>query len=141
MTKKTIVVDSSVIVKWVSSQDEKHLEQANKILQDIRTNKVDVYTSEIAKYEVSNALLKGKGLNLAEAYISLGTVYNLPITFIQESEEIARSTYEIGQKLNITYYDAAFISTAKKYEAILITDNIKDQGKASGVKVVALKDY
>ena len=35
-----IVVDSSVILKWLYRTDEKYLEQADKILQDGYTDKI-----------------------------------------------------------------------------------------------------
>ncbi len=138
---KRIVVDSSVIVKWLSSQDEKFIPQANKILQDAKEEKIEIYTSELAKYEVGNTLLTGKNLNPAQAYISLGIIYSLPLHFVAETEVSSKQTYEAGYKGTLTYYDAAFITVAKQYNATLITDNIKHQGKTKEVKVIALKDY
>lgn len=141
MKKKPLVVDSSVIVKWVNTQNEENINQANKILEDARDKKVELITCDLAKYEVGNALLTKKGLELTPAFISLGTVHNLPISFIPQTFPLAESTYKIGQELGITYYDASFLSLAKEYNATLITDNFKDQGKKSGVKVISLKDY
>ena len=102
---------------------------------------LEILTSELAKYEIGNALLKRKQLDLPRAHASLGTIYALPITFISETETLARSTYQLGQELNITYYDASFLSIAKAYKASLITDNIKHQGRPSGIKVVPLARY
>lgn len=141
MSKKKIVVDSSVIVKWINTQDERHVECADKILKDVRQEKVEILTSELAKYEIGNALLKRKQLELPHAYASIGTIYALPVTFVPETEDLARSTYRLGKKLNITYYDASFLSIAKAYKAILITDNVKHQGKQSEVKVVPIAKY
>lgn len=138
--KKKIIVDSSVIVKWLSSQDEKHIHKANKILKHAKEDKIELFTSELAKYEVGNTMLTGKGLSNFQAFISLETLYNLPLTFISETEESAQETYALGQKLNLTYYDAAFISLAKKMEASLITDD-KDQARSSEIKVVLLSRY
>lgn len=138
---KRIVIDSSVIVKWLSSQDEKLIPQANKILQDAKEEKIELFTSELAKYEVGNALLTKKHLTPAQASISLATIQSLPVQFVTETEESAKQTYELGYAHKLTYYDAAFITVAKQYNAILITDNIKHQGKTKEVKVIALKDY
>lgn len=141
MFKKRIIVDSSVIVKWINTQEEKNIDRADKILHDAQEEKIEIYTSELAKYEVGNALLKGKQLQLPQAYASLGTVYALPITFVSETEDLANESYKIGQDLKITYYDASFLSLSKKYKATLITDNIRHQGKLSGIKVVPLSKY
>lgn len=138
---KKVVVDSSVIVKWVSSQDEKHLKQADKILQDAQTGKIEVYSADLARYEVGNALLKGKGLELPQAYVLLGTVYSLPVIFVDQTEEMAKMSYEIAQQSGMTYYDATFLSVAKTIDGILVTDNIKHQSKFTSVKVIPLGKY
>ncbi|MDP3974057.1 MAG: type II toxin-antitoxin system VapC family toxin [Candidatus Daviesbacteria bacterium] len=139
--KQPLVIDSSVIVKWVNTYKEEGVDQANKILEDAKAEKVELFTSEVAKYEVGNALLVKKGLDLTPAYISLGTVYNLPLNFVPETLPLAESTYKIGQELKITYYDASFLSVAEQLGAVLVTDNVKHHGKSTKVKVIPLKDY
>ncbi len=137
----TFVTDTSVFIKWLNQSNEQDLENADKILQDVKTGQAEIVVPELVKYEIGNVLLKGKKLTPDQAYISLGTAYSLPVTFISESEEQAKETYALAHKLNMTYYDASFLSLARQYGATLVTDNLKDQGKASGVKVVSLKDY
>lgn len=138
---KKIVVDSSVIVKWVSSKDEKNLTEADQILKDCEEEKVVLYSSEVAKYEVGNALVRGKELPLPQAFAALGTIYSLPIVFVSENQLLAQSTYETAHKKTMTYYDAAFVSLAKSLDATLVTDNIKHQKGVAGVTVIPLADY
>jgi len=138
---KKIALDSSVVIKWLSSQDENHLEQADKILKDTQKGQIELFSAELSKYEVANALLKGKSLPPTQARAALATLHRIPLAFISETEDLAKETYKIATELRITYYDATFLSLAKKLKATLITDNPKHQGRAKGVKVVALKDY
>lgn len=135
------VVDSSIIVKWLNTENEKNVEEANTLLTDALDDNITLIAPELAKYEVGNVLLKGKKLTVEEVQISLKTIHALPITFFTESEALARETYEIAFKNNITYYDASFMALAKQYKATLITENIKHQGKSNYVKVSTLKDY
>ena len=138
---KPVVVDSSVTVKWINQIDEMLLDQADKLLMDVQAGSISLLTPELSKYEIGNALLKKK-LDLPRAYESLGTVYQMPMTFVPQSEELAKQAYRIAQQSKITYYDASFIALAQQEKAILITDNPKHQQKAMrGIKVVALKDY
>lgn len=137
---KPVVVDSSVTVKWVNQIDEGLLNQADKLLTDAQTGSINLLAPELSKYEIGNALLKKK-LDLPNAYEALGTVYQLPITFVSETEELATQTYRIAQEGNITYYDASFMALAKQENAVLVTDNIKHQGKNTEVKVKSLNDY
>lgn len=137
---KTLIIDSSIIVKWLNKMKEQNLFQADKILQQSHNNEVDLLAPELAKYEVGNVLIK-KGITTEEAEVSLNTLYSVPITFVTESLDIAEQTYNISNKFGISYYDASFLSLAKLYKATLVTENIKHQGKAKDIKVVALKDY
>lgn len=137
---KSAVVDSSVSVKWINQIDEKLLDQADKLLTDAHAGSVSLLAPELSKYEIGNALLKKK-LDLPRAYESLGTVYQLPITFVPESEELAKDTYKIAQEAKITYYDASFIALAYQENAILVTDNPKHQEKNKEVEVIPLSQY
>ena len=135
-----VVVDSSVTVKWINQIDEELLDQADTLLKDVQLGSINLIAPELSKYEIGNALIR-KNLELPQAYESLGTVYQLPITFLPESEELARETYKIAQEYKVTYYDASFMALAEQQNTILVTDNIKHQGKSSKIKVIPLKDY
>lgn len=137
----TLVTDTSVFVKWLNQDNEQHLENADKILEEVKTGSIEIIVPELVKYELGNVLLKGKQLTPDQAYISLATAYSLPVTFVTESQQQANETYKLAHNLGLSYYDASFMSLAKQYDATLVTDNIKDQGKDSSIKVVALKDY
>ncbi len=137
----TLVTDTSVFVKWLNQDNEQNLDKVDKILQQVRTGQTEIVVPELIKYELGNVLLKGKQLTPDQAYVSLGTAYSLPVTFVAESEQQSKETYTLAHNLGVSYYDASFMSLAKQYNATLITDNIKHQGKDSNIKVIALKDY
>jgi len=137
----SLIPDSSVITKWLNRDKEQYLEQSSKLLEDAIAGKVDLLVPELAKYEIGNVLLTSKKLTPEEANISLETLYNFPITFISETPNLAKQTFDLAYNNKLTYYDAAFMSLAKQYDATLVTDNIKHQGKSSEIKVVSLKDY
>lgn len=135
-----LVVDTSVIVKWLNQTKEQNLEQADKILQDVRRGEIELIAPELAKYEVGNVLIT-KGVTASQAETSLSILYAFPITFITESLDLAEQAYSLADELGITYYDALFLSLARQYEATLFTENIKHQGKSKDIKVKSLKDY
>lgn len=136
-----VVVDSSIILKWLNQKDELYLDQAEAVLQDAREGKIQLLAPELAKYEIGNVLLIRKKLSQEQIEEAFNFFFALPIQFFPDSFELANSSYKIGQQAKITYYDAAFLALAKQEDATLVTDNIKHQGKSSAVKVVALKDY
>lgn len=136
-----VIPDSSVMVKWLNKDKEDNLEQSSKLLEEALDGKIELLAPELARYEVGNVLLKTKKLTPQEASISLGTAYAIPVTFVSETEDLAKQTFELAYKHSLTYYDAAFLSLAKQYDATVVTDNIKDQGRPLDIKVVPLKDY
>ncbi|MBI2036413.1 type II toxin-antitoxin system VapC family toxin [Candidatus Microgenomates bacterium] len=140
MPQKT-VVDSSVIVKWLNTDNEQNLEQADRILKEARDGKVEIIAPELSKYEVGNVLFFGKKLTSEQANIPLYWLFHLPITFISLSEELAHKTFSIAERFKITFYDAAFLALAELENAVLVTDNIKHQGKTKEVKVIPLAKY
>lgn len=135
-----VIIDSSVSVKWINQFNEELLEQADKLLRENQAGSITFLAPELSKYEIGNALLKKK-LELPKADASLATVYQLPINFVPETEELAKETYKIAQQAGITYYDASFVALAKSENATLVTDNPKHQAKKLDVKVIPLEDY
>lgn len=141
MNKVKIVVDTSVIIKWLSSDKEENLDIANKLLDEALDEKIELLAPELTKYEIGNVLLFSKKLSFKQAAIVLEQFYTLPFTFITESEELAKVTYQLAFNHGITYYDASFMSIAKQYGATLITENIKHQGKSTDISVKSLAEY
>ncbi len=140
MSSKRLVVDTSVIVKWINAQDEQDLPQADKLLKEAQTGKVVIIVPELAKYETGNAILN-KHMDLLMGQTALETIFALPITFMPLNETQAQQTLEIAQTGKITYYDASFISLAINQKTELITANPKHQKGIPGVRVIILKNY
>lgn len=140
-TKKPLVIDSSVAVKWLNRQDENYTKQADKILKDVQEEKSYIMMPELAKYEVGNALLN-KQMSLPNTLGSLATYYSIPIQFVPQDQQQAQNATQIAFENQVTFYDASFMALAKEYNVDLVTDNPKHQKKTiQGLKVISLKDY
>lgn len=139
--KKSLVIDSSVAVKWLNNQEEENIKQADKILKDVQEKKFYIIMPELAKYEVANAILN-KQMSLQNTMGSVATYYHIPIRFIPQDQQQAEDAIQIAYENGVTFYDASFIALAKEQKADLVTDNPKHQKKKiAGLKVVSLKDY
>ena len=84
-----LVVDSSVIVKWLNQENEEQLEQAETVLKDATSGKVELFAPELAKYEVVNALIVGKKLAVWQIKEALSLYYSFSISFVVDSLELA----------------------------------------------------
>lgn len=137
----SLVIDTSVAVKWLNQDNEANAGEADKILADAKNNQVKLFAPELLKYEVGNALLFGKKISTRNIRDLMNIFYSLPITFIAANPDLASYAYVLANDLKMTYYDASFLSLAKLYNAALVTENIKHQGKTSEVKVIPLSKY
>lgn len=138
---KKLIIDSSVIVKWLNQTNEERLQEADRIISDARQGKITLETSELAKYELGNVFLLSKSLTIPEAKTTLSSFYTLPLKFHNQTKELALITFKIAKEANVTFYDASFLALAKQENAVLVTDNPKHQSKIKGVRVIALRDY
>ncbi len=140
MIKAACIVDSSVIVKWISSEGEALLKQSDLLLKRSQQQSFSLLAPELAKYEVGNAILR-KTFLLPQKISCLENFATLPIHYVPLSSKNAIQTLEIAQYYKITFYDAVFIVLAIQSSCPLITDNPKHQKKVKEVKVIPLKDY
>jgi len=135
------VVDSSVIVKWFHQEREPFAEEALKILEDLHGKKITLSTPDLAIWESSNALRFSKKLNFKQIQFAIKQFFDLPISIIPSTLEIATKAAEIAERYNITLYDACYVAVAKTKNARLISDNPKHHGRIADGTVLALKDY
>ena len=121
MNIKKAVIDSSVLVAVLTP--EEYSEWAEEIL-----DKVDEWVSlELVYYEVANAIWKKyKKLRIIgrkEAYEAIDKALDTLKYIIKTYpySELLRESFKAAEELNITVYDAVYITLAKKLNAKFIT--------------------
>ena len=138
---KHLIVDTSVIIKWLNHINEQHLQQAKRLLDRMEAGIVEIFAPELVKYEVGNALLKGKQLRIPEAEDALDAFGKLPLHIVPTELDHLPEVYELAQRYTMTFYDASFVHIAQLAHVPLITDNPKHQKKVEGVTVIPLSSY
>jgi predicted nucleic acid-binding protein len=133
-----IVVDSSVVAALVTP--EQHSNWASKKLSEYN----DFHALDLNYYEVANAIKYKtsekfdakdtlKAFNQATEILDLYAVHNF--------SEVINNALTIANELNITVYDAAFLSLAEKLNAKLITLDQKLVKKLEGTKYYDFMEY
>jgi len=133
---KKYILDTSVVVKWFSQ--EEGTDEAEGWLKLLEKQEAEIYLPALVKYELANALLKGKKLSYKKAEIALKIFYSLPLIFVEENLGLAKLSYKFAEKLGISYYDACFLALAKTQKAILVTANPRLHQKIAGLEVISL---
>lgn len=138
---KKIVVDTTVIIKWLNRGNELNIEQADKLLEDVYAGKIVLMAPELAKNEVGKVLLFAKKLTQTESKTPLGLLFDLPIEFVSSSLELAKNSYAIASAYGLSYSESTYLALAEQRGAILVTEKVDKNALETGVKIIALKDY
>jgi len=107
-------------------------------------------TVSLAYYEIGNALWKEcnlyKRVSVEEVVKTLRFMYSmLGLMKVIHIEDVSFSinTFFIANKLNITYYDAAYLNVAKELDKVLVTDDkrLREIAEKINVKTLSSKNW
>ncbi len=135
------IIDSSVIVKWFSSYNEKHRDKSLYLLNLYKENKINIFIPELVILEISNALRFNKNLEEKEVKEILKYLYSLELTIIYLNEEFIINAINIAYEDNITVYDSIFIEISNKLKIPLISANPKHFKSLKRRNIIMLEDF
>lgn len=138
---KSIIIDASVVAKWLLPDEEDFV--ANFIKKDFASREIYISVSVLIFYEVNNllksAILSGrldakKAVSLYEAFLDFDFI-------IYSSKPLLKATLRKAVELNISSYDASYVALAESLQIPLYTADKKLVEKAGNVLVKSLEDY
>lgn len=135
------IVDASVIVKWLNQDRELHTKKAFALLKRAALGDCRLCTADLALFEVSNALIRGKGLAGSILKTALGAFFQLPLFRHKTTEHVASVAALIAQEQKITFYDAVYLAHAHQLGVPLVTANPKDQKPMVGIRVIRIDQF
>lgn len=139
--RQSFVVDASVAVQWLNTFRETAVEQSLALLQIAVEGDSDLIVPDLLLYEVSNALVRGKGLQGKMLENALDLLFSFPLKYIWVSQKRIASASLLASTYGLSVYDAVYAALAMEYAAPLITANIKHQGRVKGLRVVDIKNW
>jgi len=119
------VIDSSVALKWFSTEEEADLDKALKLQFEIIDLSSSITVPDIFFYEILNVLLKKKELTQKDMEDALISLYKIHPQIIYPKPELLKKTIHLAKKENLTFYDATFVVTAIDNNYILITEDLE----------------
>jgi predicted nucleic acid-binding protein len=119
------VIDTSVALKWFSTEEEADLDKAIKLQYGIIDLSSSVTVPDIFFYEIVNVLLKRKDLTQKDMEDVLISLYKMHPQIIYPTPELLKKTIHHAKKENLAFYDAAFITAAIENNCILITEDLE----------------
>jgi predicted nucleic acid-binding protein len=135
------LLDSSVIAKWFVQEEDS--DRAIEIRDLFIQKKHRVSTISLLRYELGNVLWKHPAKtveSVKEDFESLSEMA-IPTLDIDDSKVLTR-VFETARGLEITFYDASYLTAAEESKAILVTADKKLYGRLKGRKdAILLTDW
>lgn len=122
---REIVLDSSVVVKWFSTETKSV--EALKLLDSHIQGTVELTISEILICEIGNALRYKPDYDIQKWKTALAQLYNLHMNLTHLTEDLASRTGEIAYEGKVTFYDALPVAIAENRKTICITADEETQ--------------
>ena len=124
---RDIVLDSSVVVKWFSTETKS--DEALKLLDSYMQGTVELTISEILICEVANALRYKPDYDMQKWKTALAQLFNLHMNVTHLTEDLTYRTGEIAYEGKVTFYDALPVAIAEHKKTICITADEETQYK------------
>lgn len=119
----TLLVDTSVIVKWFHSEGEAELAEARSIRDATQAGEVQARVIDLALYEMGNVLLRALGWNgsdVADQLEDLVIICGPPLAM---AAGWLRQAADLGERHRLTFYDAAWAAAAKALGVSLVSSD------------------
>ncbi len=124
---REIVLDSSVVVKWFSTETKS--DEALKLLDAYVGGSVELVVSEILFCEVGNALRYKPDYDLQKWKTALTQLFNLRMKIIHLNQDLTTRAGEMAFEGKVTFYDAFPVVIAEHKKTICITADQEIQYK------------
>ena len=145
MRGKPVVVDASVVVKWLVSED--YSREASKLRDDHLEGRVEANAPDLLLLETASAFRKyaARGLiSEGDALEALSLIGETELRLHSIDRQLALEALRLSLELGVTVYDAAYIALALKLKAPMYT---ADEALLANKQVTSLglvthvKDY
>jgi len=141
-SRNKYILDTSVIIKWYSRQNEDDLDQAMLFYQQVRENKVIIISLDLMVFELLNFFICRLKLPKDKLSKILSEIYDI-LFIINSNKALHEEAYEIANILKNTIYDSSFVALSVKLQYPLFTADNKlcKAAKANGYDVFHISDY
>ncbi|MDA8185026.1 MAG: type II toxin-antitoxin system VapC family toxin [Actinomycetota bacterium] len=137
----TLLVDTSVLIKWFHSEGESQVTEARALREAARRGEVETRVIDLALYEMGNVLLRSlswSGSDVADQLDDLVLICGSPLAV---TADWFRQAAIVASANDLTFYDACWAASAQALGVSLVSsdDQLLDAGLAESPQAVALR--
>jgi predicted nucleic acid-binding protein len=125
--RREIVLDSSVVVKWFSTEEK--TDEALRLRDSYTQGTLNLSVTEILITEVANALRYKPDYNPEKLTTALSSLLSLHMKIVHLDGGIMSRTTEIAYDGKVTFYDALPVAIAEHRKTVCVTADIETQYK------------
>jgi predicted nucleic acid-binding protein len=115
----TLVLDASVILKWVLDPDtEPGHAAAGRLLERWQQGELSLLVPPLWLYEVGNILCLKRP---ADASTALASLCDLGLSEVPFGSGLIQRTVNLTRSHGITFYDASYLAVAEEERTVLVT--------------------
>lgn len=120
-----VILDTSVIYKWITEEDPGLNSPALKLLRKFRNGKENVSIPDIVLYELANALSTKTHLTFKEVEQAWNLFGKFNVNIVTPTLKFIRKSIKFSKKYHVTVYDASYAVLAIEKKCILFTADNK----------------
>jgi predicted nucleic acid-binding protein len=117
----TLLVDTSVLIKWFHSEGESQVGEARALRETARRGDIETRMIDLALYEMGNVLLRSlhwSGSDVADQLDDLIVICGPPLAI---PADWLRKAAVLGAAKGLTFYDACWAATAQALGVSLVS--------------------
>ncbi len=136
-----IVVDASVVFKWLADEDPVSTAKAREILAEVLEGTDEASAPDILLYEIANILTFKTKLELKDVEDTWKRFIRYPIKFSYPDADFLRKCLIFSKENGVTIYDSSYIILAEEKGSDFITSDQKLVKKVKLPFVKSLAGY
>lgn len=117
---RVYVLDASVVLTFLLGKNASLAEKLSKILKQVKSGQVKLYSSYLLPLEIGNGLRYTLGDEKLAAEV-LEKFLKLPINFFVFSEAQYAKILNLSYQLNTSFYDTSYHFLAKLLKGVFLT--------------------
>ncbi|MHB1582368.1 MAG: type II toxin-antitoxin system VapC family toxin [Acidimicrobiales bacterium] len=121
----TLLVDTSVLIKWFHSEGESQVAEARALREATRRGDIEARVIDLALYEMGNVLLRSlqwRGPDVADQLDDLVVICGSPLA---ASPDWLRQAAVLGAANGLTFYDACWAAAAQALGITLVSADVR----------------
>jgi predicted nucleic acid-binding protein len=117
----TLLVDTSVVLKWVHEEGEADVPAARRLLAAHRDGSERLLLLDLVAYEFGNVLLRALRQPSAVVADQLELLRRLCGPFVHPAPSWLAEAAALGEQHHLTFYDASWAAAARALECPLVS--------------------